>query len=107
MPHGARWLEVCSLSRQAKPSLSPYLLQSVIEQRHKECKLRWKVNFTQGVSRLKNTLVELLVRPCVEGLANLQEFMANSLSAVRTGRSFPCQRKCRASLGCKGFKPTR
>lgn len=32
-------------------------------------KLRWKVNFTQGVSRLRNTLVDLLVRPCAQGLA--------------------------------------
>lgn len=87
--------------------LMHYLLQPVIEQRHKARKLRWKVNFTQGVSRLKNTLVELLVRPCVQGLAHLLELMANSLSAVRPGRSFSRQRKRLASRGCEGYKPTR
>ncbi|MBV2205745.1 MAG: IS4 family transposase [Pseudomonas sp.] len=87
--------------------LMHHLLQPVIEQRHKDRKLRWKVNFTQGVSRLKNTLVELLVRPCVQGLANVLELMANSLSAVRPGRSFPRQRKRLASRGCEGYKPTR
>mgnify|MGYP001773356679 FL=1 len=84
-----------------------HLLQPVIEQRHKGRKLRWKVNFTQGVSRLKNTLVDLLVRPGVQGLANVMELMANSLSAVRPGRSFPRQRKRLASRGCEGYKPTR
>ena len=77
-----------------------HLLQPVIEQRHKGRKLRWKVNFTQGVSRLKNTLVDLLVRPGVQGLANVMELMANSLSAVRPGRSFPRQRMRLASRGC-------
>ena len=84
-----------------------HLLQPVIEQRHKARKLRWKVNFTQGVSRLKNTLVDLLVRPCVQGLANVLTLMANSLSAVRPGRSFPRKRKRPASRGCEGHKPTR
>ncbi|WP_249193194.1 transposase, partial [Burkholderia cenocepacia] len=87
--------------------LMQHLLQPVIEQRHKGRKLRWKVNFTQGVSRLKNTLVDLLVRPGVQGLANVMELMANSLSAVRPGRSFPRQRMRLASRGCEGYKPTR
>ncbi len=87
--------------------LMQHLLQPVIEQRHKSRKLRWKVNFTQGVSRLKNTLVDLLVRPGVQGLANVMELMANSLSAVRPGRSFPRQRMRLASRGCEGYKPTR
>jgi len=87
--------------------LMHHLLQPVIEQRHKARKLRWKVNFTQGLSRLKNTLVELLAHPCVQGLAHLLGLMANSLSAVRPGRSFPRQRKRLASRGCEGYKPTR
>lgn len=87
--------------------LMQYLLQPVIEQRHKGRKLRWKANFAQGVSRLKNTLVELLVRPCAQGLANVLELMTNSLSAVRPGRSFQRQRKRLASRGCEGYKPTR
>lgn len=87
--------------------LMQHLLQPVIEQRHKNRKLHWKVNFTQGVSRLKNTLVDLLIRPCARGLANVLELMASSLSAVRPGRSFPRQRKRQASRGCEGFKPTR
>jgi Transposase DDE domain len=87
--------------------LMQHLLQPVIEQRHKGRKLRWKANFAQGVSRLKNTLVELLVRPCVQGLANVLELMSNSLSAVRPGRSFQRQRKRLASRGCEGYKPTR
>ncbi|HHN2333179.1 TPA: IS4 family transposase, partial [Pseudomonas aeruginosa] len=52
-------------------------------------------------------LVDLLVRPGVQGLANVMELMANSLSAVRPGRSFPRQRKRLASRGCEGYKPTR
>lgn len=87
--------------------LMNYLLQPVIEQHHKGRKLRWKINFTQGISRLKNTLVDLLVRPCVLGLANALELMTNSLSAVRPGRSFPRKRKRAASRGCEGHKPTR
>ncbi|MFZ3202698.1 MAG: IS4 family transposase [Pseudomonas sp.] len=87
--------------------LMQHLLQPVIEQRHKDRKLRWKMNFTQGVSRLKNTLADLLVRPCVQSLGNLLELMANSLSAVRPGRSFPRKRKRAASRGCEGYKPTR
>jgi hypothetical protein len=83
--------------------LMHHLLQPVIEQRHKERKLRWKVNFTQGVSRLKNTLIDLLVRPCAQGLVNVMKLMANSLSAVRPGRSFPRQRKRLASRGCEGY----
>ncbi|OPE19095.1 hypothetical protein APA84_25315 [Pseudomonas aeruginosa] len=87
--------------------LMQHLLQPVIEQRHKGRKLRWKVNFTQGVSRLKNTLVELLVRHCAQGLSNVLALMAKSLSAVRSGRSFARQRKRAASRGCEGYKPTR
>lgn len=87
--------------------LMQHLLQPVIEQRHKDRKLRWKVNFTQGVSRLKNTLIDLLGRPCVQGLTNVLTLMANSLSAVRPGRSFPRKRKRPASRGCEGHKPTR
>jgi len=87
--------------------LMQHLLQPVIEQCHKDRKLRWKVNFTQGVSRLKNTLAELLVRPCAQGLANVLTLMTNSLSAVRPGRSFERKRKRAASRGCEGYKPTR
>lgn len=87
--------------------LMQHLLQPVIEQRHKARKLHWKVNFTQGVSRLKSTLVDLLVRPCVQGLANVLALMANSLSAVRPERRFERKRKRAASRGCEGYKPTR
>ena len=77
--------------------LMQHLLQPVIEQRHKNRKLRWKANFTQGVSRLKNTLVDLLVLT----------LMASSLSAVRPGRNFERKRKRAASRGCEGYKPAR
>lgn len=87
--------------------LMQHLLQPVIEQRHKNRKLRWKANFTQGVSRLKNTLVDLLVRPCVLGLSNVLTLMASSLSAVRPGRNFERKRKRAASRGCEGYKPAR
>jgi hypothetical protein len=33
--------------------------------------------------------------------------MANNLSAVRPGRSFPRQRERLASRGSEGYKPTR
>ncbi|HHN2335379.1 TPA: IS4 family transposase, partial [Pseudomonas aeruginosa] len=56
---------------------------------------------------LKNTLVELLVRHCAQGLSNVLALMAKSLSAVRSGRSFARQRKRAASRGCEGYKPTR
>jgi len=87
--------------------LMQHLLQAVIEQRLKDRKLRWKINFTQGVSRLKNTLIELLARPCIEELGNVLALMSNSLSAVRPGRSFARRRKRAASRGCEGYKPAR
>lgn len=39
------------------------LQQRDIERQTAHRKLTWKANFTQGVSRLKHTLVALLVRP--------------------------------------------
>lgn len=95
--HSGQLLKILALLMQ-------HLLQPVIKQRHKDRKLCWKVNFTQGVSRLKNTLVDLLVRPCAQGLANVMELMAEPCA---WGRSFPRQRKCLARDGCEGYKPTR
>jgi hypothetical protein len=83
------------------------LQQPAIEERCKNRKLRWQANFTQGVSRLKNTLITLLLRPCEQGLLRLLKLMGNSLSAVRPGRSFPRQRKRPATQGCEGYKPAR
>ena len=60
-----------------------------------------------GKTRTVIALADLLVRPCVQSLGNLLELMANSLSAVRPGRSFPRKRKRAASRGCEGYKPTR
>lgn len=62
--------------------LMQHQLQPVIEQRHKDRQLRWKVNFTQGASRLKNTLIDLLVRPCAQGLANVLTLMAKRKSKL-------------------------
>jgi hypothetical protein len=58
-----------------------------------------------GLSKCHSTLTPLI--PLIQGLANVLKLMANRLSAVRPGRSFPRQCKRLASRGCEGFKPTR
>ena len=65
------------------------LQQPDIERKTAHRKLAWKANFTQGVSRLKHTLVALLVRPSCEALDNLCRLMGNSLSAVRARAKLP------------------
>lgn len=81
--------------------------QAAIDRRHRNHKHRWKANFTQGVSRLKNTLVKLVIRPCAELMAHLLAQFRQSLSVIRPGRSFPRQRRRPATSGCEGYKPTR
>lgn len=75
------------------------------EQAHR--KLRWKVNVTQGVSRLKDTLVQLFVRPGIDLMAALLALLRRSLSAIRPGRRFPRKRRRQATRGCEGYKRTR
>lgn len=70
-------------------------------------KRRWKANFTQGVSRLKDTLVTLLVHPSPEIIECLLSLIRNSLTAIRPGRSYPRRRRRKASRGCEGYKRTR
>ncbi len=98
--HACQLLKNLALLMQA-------LQQPDIERKTAHRKLAWKANFTQGVSRLKHTLVALLVRPSCEALDNLWRLMGNSLSAVRPGRSCPRRRKRPATKGCEGYKPTR
>ena len=73
--------------------------------RHRQ--LRWKANFTQGVSRLKNTLVRLLVAPCAHAMAQLLALMRSSLTAIRPGRRYPRHQRRSAARGCEGYKRTR
>ena len=87
--------------------LMQYLLQPVVDQAQTGSKWRWKVNFTQAVSRMKNSLVKLLNQPCAQGWHNLLTLMAGCLSVVRPGRRYPRHRKRPASRGCEGYKPTR
>jgi len=69
--------------------LMQVLQQPDIERKTAHRKLAWKANFTQGVSRLKHTLVAVLVRPSREALDNLLTLIGNCLSAVRPGRRWP------------------
>ena len=87
--------------------LMQYLLQPVVDQAQTGSKWRWKVNFTQAVSRMKNSLVKLLNQPCAQGWHNLLTLMTGCLSVVRPGRRYPRHRRRPASRGCEGYKPTR
>jgi hypothetical protein len=98
--HACQLLKNLALLMQA-------LQQPEIERKTAHRKLAWKANFTQGVSRLKHTLVALLVRPSREALENLLALIISSLSAVRPGRRWPRRRKRTATKGCEGYKPTR
>ena len=98
--HACQLLKNLALLMQA-------LQQPEIERKTAHRKLAWKANFTQGVSRLKHTLVALLVRPSREALDNLLTLIGNCLSAVRPGRRWPRRRKRSATKGCEGYKPTR
>lgn len=81
--------------------------QPRIDSERAHCKLRWQANFNQGLSRLKNALVELLVRPCADGMAQVLTLLRKSLSAIRPDRHFPRKRRRRATQGCEGYKPPR
>lgn len=81
--------------------------QAVIDREHRHRQHRWKANFAQGLSRLKNTLVTLVVQPCAQGMARLLALMRQSLSAVRPGRRSPHKRRRPGTRGCEGYKPTR
>ena len=98
--HACQLLKNLALLMQA-------LQQPEIERKTAHRKLAWKANFTQGVSRLKHTLVALLVRPSREALENLLALIISSLSAVRPERRCPRRRKRTATKGCEGYKPTR
>ena len=87
--------------------LMQHLLQPVVDQRQKSSKWRWKVNFTQAVSRMKNSLVKLLNQPCAQGWRNLLTLVADCVSVVRPDRRYRRDRKRPASRGCEGYKPTR
>ena len=87
--------------------LMQVLQQPRIEQQTRHRKRGWKANFTQGVSRLKNTLVTLLVEPCAHAMECLLTLIRNSLTAIRPGRSYPRQRRRKATRGCEGYKRTR
>lgn len=83
------------------------LQQPLIDHACQNRKRRWQANFTQGLSRLKNTLVALALRPCEQGWARLLALIRQCLVAVRPGRSFVRQHRRQASRGCEGYKPTR
>lgn len=99
-------IQACQLLKNLA-LLMQALQQPDIERQTAHRKLTWKANFTQGVSRLKHTLVALLVRPSREALDNLLALTGNCLSAVRPGRRWPRRRRRPGTRGCEGYKPTR
>jgi hypothetical protein len=83
------------------------LQQPLIDHACRNRKRRWQANFTQGLSRLKNTLVALALRPCGEAWGRLLALIRQGLVAVRPGRHFPRKRRRHATQGCEGYKPAR
>ena len=80
--------------------------QVAVDQRHAGSKHPWKVNYTQALSRLKNTLVVLLINPLQESLCTLLRKLARSTVAIHPGRSFPRKRRRPGTRGCEGYKRT-
>jgi len=81
--------------------------QAEIDHQGRHKRLRWRTNFTQAISRMKNTFLQMIVTPCTDLLENHLKLLRSSLSAVRPGRHFRHKRRRLATHGNEGYKRTR
>ena len=88
-------------------SLLSSLSQPSVDKRHSASKYRWQPNYTSALSRMKNTFIRLLVKPCEMMLTGLLQCIVHCVGAIRPQRSKPRKRRRPGTRGCEGYKRTR
>ena len=83
-------------------SIAAYQVTEQIEQKHLNCKHPYQINFTQVLSKMKNTIVLLFLRSKDEVLtiiSKLKEIFVKTAEPIRPGRKYPRKHKVQR----KGF----
>lgn len=82
--------------------------QEVVDQITAEKKYRWKVNMTNAVSKMKDTIVLFFHRSNVLPLLqSIWKLMIKTIEPIRPGRSFPRIVRVKAKKFPMSYKPTR
>lgn len=81
--------------------------KEVIEEVCKERKHPYQLNFTQTLSKMKNTIVLLFTKPDIAGiLEKLLELFTRSIEAIRPDRMFQRNKKVKLQRFFSGYKRT-
>lgn len=82
--------------------------QKVVEQESQEKKHTYQVNMTNACSKMKDTVVLLLQRADIRPLLRrLWELMIKTIEPVRTGRSYPRNKRVKRRRFPMNYKPIR
>lgn len=87
-----------------------YPLQSRIKQKYSHRQYDYQLNFTQALSRMKDTVVLLFSEPLslIEShIERLHQLFPTLIEAVRPGRKFPRRAKVQRKGFCPCYKPIR
>lgn len=87
-------------------SILAFAVHDKIDEKHKESKLQYKINWTQALAKMKNSAILLFFRENVLGIIIelLNLFLANN-SAIRPGRKFPRKKQFNSKKFYFAYKP--
>jgi len=82
--------------------------QQQVEEQTDNRKLDYKVNFTNALSKMKDTVVLLFQRPVISPLLqNLWDLMVKTIEPIRPGRNSPRNKKSKSRKFAVAYKPIR
>jgi hypothetical protein len=97
-------------SRKTSLQYCPYPLMDKIKQESRHKEYCYQLNFTQALSRMKDTIILLFtkIQPAVgEMIEKLHILFLKTVEPVRPGRKFPRKKKIRRKSFYPCYKPIR
>jgi hypothetical protein len=82
--------------------------QTVVKQQSQTKKYAYQVNFTQALSKMKNTVVLLFQQPAISNLLDrLWQAMTHIIEPIRPGRTYPRKKSIKPKRFAMTYKPIR
>ncbi len=84
--------------------------QSIIDQNTEHCRYRYKKNFAQTISKVKDVISLLFIRPSdsiCKLISNIHAIIVDKIEPVRPGRRYPRKFNNRSGRFHYGYQPIR
>jgi len=82
--------------------------QQVVKQQSQPKKYTYQINFTQALSKMKDTVVLLFQQPNLSHiLSSLWEVMTQTIEPIRPGRTYPRPKPIKPTKFAMAYKPIR